>query len=837
MPTDGSKTKFLVAAVTLLVSVVVVAAVWLQVGGAVEEQVRREAKSRGVGLAFEDLQVWPNGVVELHDVSLSHGTIHAEIEVVQVDGRVFSAGTLEGRPAVASVVARGVKLRHQPALEPSSGSTGATASTGSADPIAGLKRLGGGTWPRLNMHDVEFAHASVAGTVSEVELGEDGVRLREVELGGALLERFVSEPVRIAQAELKPSAAVLRRERDAIESVDVRGLEVSTTRTKLQGALPRQVREQPAEDGPEAGWNDRAHRLVNRMFVVGAGATERVRAMAPPTVTVSESTVKLADQRLVASAVAASWKRTTEALEVGADVSFDGEASGRLTVKLESSVPKITIGAQKLSLKLIGLLRPKSPFSGGVDVNVAITKQDDDFGVNGVVASRGATIKSERLAAEPVVFPDISYAFEGVFAPTFEGLGDPKLIGHPSGGVSLTRAEKRGKFEVTKGTVSAPNLSAELRFGLYGLALLPVWPARFDLHLTLPKTSAQALLDVVPPQLLGDIQGAKFGGEVEAVVDVELPLNRASRMRWKIDEQLHDFSIEHLPEPVDVRRLMKPMTARLGGADCQLDAQIPAMRSPDDGRAIHTRAPAIEAEGCSPWKYAPLDTISEYIHGGVLTTEDGAFYRHEGFNEDAIRKSLQRNIAEGRFARGASTISMQLVKNLFLSKDKHAARKLREALLVYLMERVLKVPKKRIMEVYLNVIEYGVGIYGIDAAAQTYFGKTPATLTLVEAAWIITLIPGPRARYPYFKRKKIPDEWWGRIRGFIDEMYRKERIDEFDFLAAKVQPPVFGSAGANNPEQFRSRVAATERRMRALRETGMSREALVEWSRALERQR
>ncbi|MFB6265064.1 MAG: transglycosylase domain-containing protein, partial [Bradymonadaceae bacterium] len=127
-----------------------------------------------------------------------------------------------------------------------------------------------------------------------------------------------------------------------------------------------------------------------------------------------------------------------------------------------------------------------------------------------------------------------------------------------------------------------------------------------------------------------------------------------------------------------------------------------------------------------PYVYTPLHHVSKWVPLGVMTTEDNSLFEHHGFNWYAIEESLEENIDERGFVRGASTVSMQLIKNLYLSFDKVLARKFREAFLVWLMEDVVDVPKARILEIYLNIIEFGPAIYGIGAAARHYFDKDPA---------------------------------------------------------------------------------------------------------------
>lgn len=142
--------------------------------------------------------------------------------------------------------------------------------------------------------------------------------------------------------------------------------------------------------------------------------------------------------------------------------------------------------------------------------------------------------------------------------------------------------------------------------------------------------------------------------------------------------------------------------------------------------------------------YRRLDQMSPYLQYAVMATEDGGFYQHRGFLPDAFRESMITNIKERRFARGGSTISMQLIKNVFLNRNKTIARKLEEAMIVWLIENQGIVTKERMMEVYLNVIEWGPMIYGANEAAQFYFNKDVSKLTLAEAIFMASIIPRPK---------------------------------------------------------------------------------------------
>ena len=148
-----------------------------------------------------------------------------------------------------------------------------------------------------------------------------------------------------------------------------------------------------------------------------------------------------------------------------------------------------------------------------------------------------------------------------------------------------------------------------------------------------------------------------------------------------------------------------------------------------------------------------LDHISHYLQVSVLNSEDGGFYMHRGFMPDSFRDALIQDIKEKRFARGGSTISMQLVKNVFLSRNKTIGRKVEEMLLVWLLENQGISSKERMYEVYLNIVEWGPGIYGANEGARFYFNKDASKLTLAESIFMASIIPRPK----WFKYSFGPD--------------------------------------------------------------------------------
>jgi monofunctional biosynthetic peptidoglycan transglycosylase len=153
------------------------------------------------------------------------------------------------------------------------------------------------------------------------------------------------------------------------------------------------------------------------------------------------------------------------------------------------------------------------------------------------------------------------------------------------------------------------------------------------------------------------------------------------------------------------------------------------------------------------WEWVPLSRISPYLQKAVLIAEDDKFWKHEGFDFESIQKAIEKDLQAGRFKFGGSTISQQLARNLYLSPEKSLARKAAEAVLTWKMERTL--PKRRILEIYLNVVEWGEGVFGAEAAARHHFGKSARDLSPEEAARLAAVLPNPRRYNPAGEQKYV----------------------------------------------------------------------------------
>jgi monofunctional biosynthetic peptidoglycan transglycosylase len=155
------------------------------------------------------------------------------------------------------------------------------------------------------------------------------------------------------------------------------------------------------------------------------------------------------------------------------------------------------------------------------------------------------------------------------------------------------------------------------------------------------------------------------------------------------------------------------------------------------------------------WTWMPYERISAHLKRAIVVAEDARFAEHEGFDWEAIEKAMEKNRKKGKVVAGASTISQQLAKNLFLSADRTPWRKGQDALITVMIEQVMD--KRRILEIYLNVIEWGDGVFGAEAAARHYYGSGAAALGPEASARLAAMVPNPR-----FYDRNRNTAWLGR---------------------------------------------------------------------------
>lgn len=283
----------------------------------------------------------------------------------------------------------------------------------------------------------------------------------------------------------------------------------------------------------------------------------------------------------------------------------------------------------------------------------------------------------------------------------------------------------------------------------------------YTLKLHMPVMPSQDFISSLPAGLFTQVAGMKTQGNVGFDLDFEYNKNQPDSVRLR--SRLHKDQFKIL---------------EYGAADLSKLNREFVYRAWDNGQLQRP----ITVGVANPM-YTPLDQISPYLRNALLTTEDPSFFYHSGFSEEAFRQSIKQNIKTGRFVRGASTISMQLVKNVFLTREKTMGRKLEEILLVYLLENNRIVSKSRMYEVYLNIIEWGPNVYGIGEAAQFYFQKSPSQLNIDEALYLANIVPKPKKFAGFFQPDGSLRPWVSNKNRYLKQlMHRRGLLNEGDTL-------------------------------------------------------
>ncbi len=251
---------------------------------------------------------------------------------------------------------------------------------------------------------------------------------------------------------------------------------------------------------------------------------------------------------------------------------------------------------------------------------------------------------------------------------------------------------------------------------------------RYALNITTPWQVANDFFSFMPRGMFASLHGLRAEGKLRYRLRFAMDAANPEALQFDSRMETNGFRITHFGE-ADPRMLNGPFTYTFY----------------ERGKAV--RSIRVGAENPS---FTPVHALPNALKQAVLAAEDPNFYGHRGFEPEAIRNAIAANYRARRFRRGGSTLSMQLVKNVFLSRRKTLARKIEEVILVWIMEQQQLVPKERLFEVYLNVIEWGPGVLGIGEAAHWYFGKPASQVTEEEAVWLASIIPSPKRFASWF---------------------------------------------------------------------------------------
>jgi hypothetical protein len=312
--------------------------------------------------------------------------------------------------------------------------------------------------------------------------------------------------------------------------------------------------------------------------------------------------------------------------------------------------------------------------------------------IDGFAAIENFMVNNERIARKDVVIDNARFDYHFLFGEDFIALDSTSTLQ-----LNKLKVHPFAKYSVAQDTI-------------------------YELKVNIPTTPAQDFIVSLPHGLFTNFEGMEAQGSFSYLLDFKFNKNKPGALVFESNLKKDGLKINKYGE-ANLAKLNGVFTYR---AIDRGQAQRPVIVGPENPH------------------YTPYEAIPPAMRAAVLTSEDPSFFNHRGFITEAFRQSIIKNIRTREFSRGASTISMQLVKNVFLTREKTLSRKLEEILLVYILENNRIASKERMLEVYFNVIEWGPDVYGIGEASQYYFQKIPLDLTLDECVYLASIIPSPK---------------------------------------------------------------------------------------------
>ena len=437
--------------------------------------------------------------------------------------------------------------------------------------------------------------------------------------------------------------------------------------------------------------------------------------------------------------------------------------------------------------------------------------------VDGSLAASGFTIRNDTIALEAIALPPLRYDFRAEvdtrapFEPAELARRVPGTdVPAPLGAGAPEDADLHGAIRVTEGRLQVGAVTAQFRPVLEGLNAprsgmpLPAAPARLDFVLEIPETPLQDIVDAIPVSVQGPLSGLQLGGTLSWKIDAEAPVRQLSWTRWEERNEVQDFELRAVDPAYDVRALTGAFRHRIvnEGSGYRRIIAVPPWRQRARGRLNEGAWTSIPALGPTPsearpdptYRYAEYSAIAPVLVGAVVTAEDGEYFRHKGVNWTAITTAMEANLERGGIVLGGSTIPMQLAKNLFLDDRRVVSRKLQELGLVALANLTEAAVRERILEIYLNIIEFGPRVYGIVDAADHYFDTSPAELTVPQAVWLASIIRDPATLSQHAEAGQVPPWWLDRMAGMMEIMVERDRLSPEELAAARgIQPEFRGN--------------------------------------------
>lgn len=700
-----------------------------------------------LGLETEiDRVRWSFGGLELAGVTMRgrYGGIEARIDRVEAQMNPFVA-LFEGARAIRTVSLQGAEVTIDLRVE------------GLADSLALLREKMGSGSPAAK-HATQASPSSRAGrayqitdlTVRVVDADGPLMLLRDLriqkeaqELDGTVEETLIGT-TDADHARIGPTTLGLRRaegrwqlRRLAVPQATARSVRGADGPSK---ALALRMREAVAvlrsapQESPNPG---PAQSPTSPPSIATSSAPERFFAHLSPDADIDVSGVQI-ETRTSADRVEhlrdfelriQGDDRGSFRITVGGQTTRKGTVQVDLTATPADARAEGSLALRRISLAFVAPFVPDLPLydpeAGTLDAELDLVAESGDrVSLAGGFALRELSLASERIAPEPVEHINLDLRGRGAWHPR-----ERRLV-IEQGQVRSGRAQLllEGALERTRDHY------------------------RVELAAKVPPTDCNDVVSAIPKDVLGSLSEFEWSGSWSALAKVSLDSRDLDATELSIRVR-NLCAFVRTPSWVRVERFRAPFRHRVVGPD---------------GETFEMRS----GPGAQSW--VALTEVSPFVAPAVISHEDGAFYDHGGFAPWAIRDALVRNLKEGAYVVGASTISMQLAKNLYLEREKTIARKVQEVILTWWLEDSLD--KDEILELYLNVIEYGPGVYGLRYAAAYYFGREPSELSPAESAFLACILPSPARYHVSYERGALTGSMKSRMRRLLEHMAKRGRI-------------------------------------------------------------
>lgn len=504
-------------------------------------------------------------------------------------------------------------------------------------------------------------------------------------------------------------------------------------------AFLKNKKEDLLDDKKDANYAERAYRLLNRAL-----------NLVPTDMRLENLTLRMDDMGRKVNLHLKELKLADEQLESSIGVSADDIAQNWKVKGFADPRNKqadLNFFNTDTSRVEIPYLNERYGLKSGFDsIHINVEKIDMSGGelhVDGYASIRNFMVNHARISKKDVVIDDARFDYRFLFGSDFIALDSTSTVR-----LNKIKFHPFIKYSVEEDTTYA-------------------------LKARIPKMAAQDFIVSLPSGLFTNFEGMEAEGSFSYNLDFLYNKNKPNQLVF--DSTLKKDGLK---------------ITKYGAADLAKLNSAFTYRAVENGRQQR----GISLSSDNPY-YTPMEQIPSYLRHAVLTSEDPSFFSHRGFINEAFKQSIIKNIRTKKFARGASTISMQLIKNVFLTREKTLSRKLEEILLTYILENNRIASKERMLEVYFNVIEWGPDVYGIGEAASYYFGKSPSQLTLDECVFLASIIPRPKAFMWQFNDDGNLKGYAGKHNDYIKKlMLRRGLLNPEDTLAQSGKINITGRA-------------------------------------------